>query len=94
MRKPKLKNRPIKIEKPTGEACKACFGSGVIRGAVSEYHCGECGGLGLVSTDQDYFADLADALASALIVAKRDLAEQQRIISQLQGSRSIGSRID
>jgi DnaJ-class molecular chaperone len=92
LRKPKLKSRPLRIEKPTGERCKSCFGSGAIRGAVSEYTCGECGGLGLVSTDQDYFADLQDALASKCIAQAREIRELRE--SLRLGTQRIGSKID
>ena len=92
MRKPKLKTRPLQIEMPTGERCKACFGSGAIRGAVSEYTCGECGGLGLVAIDQDYFADLQDALASKCIAQAREIRELRE--SLRLGTQRIGSKID
>ncbi len=92
MRKPKLKTRPLQIEMPTGERCKACFGSGAIRGAVSEYTCGECGGLGLVTIDQDYFSDLQDALASKCIAQAREIRELRE--SLRLGTQRIGSKID
>lgn len=93
MRKPKLKSRPLNIEMPTGERCNTCFGTGVISGAVSEYICGECGGLGLVSTDQDYFADLNDALASKCVaLARENRALRESLRPSDKGS--IGSKID
>lgn len=94
MQKRKLKNRPLRIEAPKGARCDQCFGTGAIRGAVSEYTCGQCGGLGLVDVEQDYYHDLADALASALISAKRDIAELKQINARLAPAQSIGSKID
>jgi len=94
MRKTKLKSRPLTIERPTGERCPACFGHGAVRGAVSEYTCHECGGLGLNKIDQDYFVDLQDALASALIAERRDNAELKRALAELQSRSSMGSKID
>lgn len=93
MRKTKLKTRPLTVERPTGERCDACFGSGAIRGAVSEYICGECGGLGLVSTDQDYFADLQDALASKCVALERENRALRESLRLGEKSR-IGSKID
>jgi len=90
----KLENRPLTIERPTGEQCPNCFGTGVVRGAASSYTCGECGGLGLIKVDQDYFVDLSDALASALISERRENAELKRINSELQSRSRLGSRID
>ncbi|MBP0047668.1 hypothetical protein H9C73_02875 [Marinobacterium sp. AK62] len=94
MQKRKLKQRPLRIEAPKGKRCDACFGSGAIRGAVSEMTCGSCGGLGLVEVEQDYFCDLEDALASALIIARRDIAELKQINARLAPAQSIGSKID
>lgn len=93
MRKSKLKNRPLSVEMPTGESCKVCCGCGEVRGAVSSYTCGECGGLGLVSTDQDYFHDLEDALASMCIALRRENRELRKSLS-LKDRHSIGSKID
>ncbi|WP_010323642.1 hypothetical protein [Marinobacterium stanieri] len=94
MQKRKLKDRPIQIEAPKGARCDHCFGSGVIRGAVSEYTCGHCGGLGLIEVEQDYFTDCADALASALIIARRDLAEMKRLYAKVAPASRVGSKID
>lgn len=94
MRKRKLNNRPLVIEAPKGTRCDHCFGSGVIRGAASEYICGHCGGLGLSEVEQDYFADLADGLASALVIARRDLAEMRQLYAKAAPEQRIGSKID
>lgn len=94
MRKTKLKSRPLTIARPTGERCQTCFGHGAVRGAVSEYTCHECGGLGLINIDQDCFTDLSDALASALIAERRENAELKRALAELQSRSGIGSRID
>lgn len=94
MQKRKLKNRPLQIEAPKGTRCDHCFGTGVIHGATSEYICGHCGGLGLSEVEQDYFADLSDGLASALIIARRDLAEMRRLYAKVAPESRVGSKID
>lgn len=94
MQKRKLKNRPLHIEAPKGTRCDHCFGSGVIRGAASEYICGHCGGLCLIEVEQDYFEDLSDALASALVIARRDLAEMRRLYAKVAPESRVGSKID
>jgi len=94
MRKTKLKSRPLTIEKPTGQQCPNCFGLGAVRGVVSEYTCPECGGSGLISVDQEYFADNEDVLASMCISLKRENAELKRALAELQSRSSMGSKID
>mgnify|MGYP001773690839 CR=1 FL=1 len=92
MRKAKLKSRPLTVEMPTGERCDNCFGSGAVRGAVSSYPCGECGGSGLISVDQDYFVDNEDVLASMCIALKRENRELRESLNL--GPQRVGSKID
>lgn len=94
MRKAKLINRPLGVKAPTGDACQACNGTGVVQGAVSEFICAACGGLGIDEPREAHYIDTADALAHALVAARRDIRELKRINAELHGQRGVGSKID
>lgn len=94
MLKPKLINRPNRIEMPTGTTCPDCKGSGVTQGAVSEYTCGTCFGLGLKVWKQPYFVDRQDALSSMCIAQRRYINELKRELAKHAVEEPIGSRFD